>query len=81
VNDVIGKVGFEDLYKIIKKQKLSIIVDESTDLCNKKTPVIVVSHLDLNGVDQEDSFPVRDSLLRLIEYSAMYSQRYLAGHN
>ena len=67
MNDVIGEVGFEDLCEIIKKQKFSIIVDESTDLSNKKSLVIVVRHLDLNGVDREDSFPVRDSFLRLIE--------------
>ena len=63
MNDVIGEFGFEDLCEIIKKQTFSIIVDESTDFNNKKSLVIDVRHLDLNGVDLGGRRLIKNSVL------------------
>lgn len=77
MKNVIGKFSFNKLVEILRQQKFSLMVDESTDIGTIKHLVLCVRYLDPENRDVRDDFL---ALLRvgeydLVKYSRVFSLR------
>lgn len=74
IRKVAGKQSFEDLTEILKTNKFSLIVDESTDIATKKHVCLVVRYYDTETNNVKDDFFM---LIKLVEADASSLYRHI----
>jgi hypothetical protein len=69
INKIIGEVAYVDLCNLMRKNCFSVIIDESTDVSNSKSLVVVIRHVDEVKEAKNGGWKkvVKDSFLQLVE--------------